>query len=186
MSDRVLAAYWATPAIARNLTTATVVLTLLGSFGVIPSYYLFYHPSYLFQMPPHLWRPITGFLIAFERFPMNLLFDAYNLYRYCVQLETGNPRFPRKVDLIWYILLVCSWILVSHRLLPVPCSVVVALLFLPVKPPSYICPDSALPLQLSRFLEMRKITPALRSTHHSQIRVGLRCRHGGMSYGWLV
>lgn len=171
-----------------------MVLTLLGSFGVIPSYYLFYHPDYLFKMPPHLWRPITGFLIAFEGFPMSLLFDAYHLYRYCVQLETGNPRFPRKVDLVWYILQVCSWILVSHRL-SVPCYtiiivvvavVVVALLCLPVKPPSYICPDSALPLQLSRFLEMRKITPALRTAHHSQIRVGLRCRHGGMSYGWLV
>ncbi|KAL6360358.1 hypothetical protein LRP88_06063 [Fusarium phalaenopsidis] len=116
MSDRVLAAYWAAPAIARNLTTATVVLTLLGSIGVIPSYYLFYHPSYLFQMPPHLWRPITGFLIAFEGFPMSLLFDAYHLYSYCAQLEIGNPRFPRKVDLIWYILLVCSWILMMDYL----------------------------------------------------------------------
>ena len=162
-----------------------MVLTLLGKFGVINPYHLFYHYFYLYQMPPQLWRPITGFLIAFEGFPMRLLFDAYRLYSYCVQLEIGNPRFPRKVDLIWYILLICSWILVSHRLLLIPCSVLVALC-LPCKPPSYICPDSALPLQLSRFLEMRKITPTLRSTHHSQIRVGLRCRHGGMSYGWLV
>ncbi|KAM0435250.1 hypothetical protein ACHAPT_003342 [Fusarium lateritium] len=114
MSDSVLAAYWAAPAIARNLTTVTVVLTLLGRFGVIPSYWLFYHPDYLFQLPPHLWRPITGFLIAFEGFPMGLLFDAYHLYRYCSQLETGNSRFPRKVDLIWYILLVCSWILMME------------------------------------------------------------------------
>ncbi|RTE78417.1 hypothetical protein BHE90_007091 [Fusarium euwallaceae] len=116
MSDGVLAAYWATPAIARNLTTATVVLTLLGTFGVIPAYSLFYHPSYLFQVPPHLWRLVTGFLIAFEGGTMSLLFDAYHLYRYCVQLETGNPRFPRKVDLIWYILLVCSWILMMDYL----------------------------------------------------------------------
>lgn len=59
------------------------------------------------------------------------------------------------------------------------------LLFLPQPYTSYICPDSALPLQLSRFLEMRKITPALQPVH--LIRKGLFCGVGMVGcYGWLV
>jgi hypothetical protein len=141
---------------------------------------LIYHPSYLWMFPPQIWRLVTCFLIEMQ--PINLLFNSFFLYRYSVQLEMGNPRFPRKVDLVFYILFVCTVILVSLRLHTR--ALLLSHVFLS-NPPSYICPDSALPLQLSRFLEMRKITPALRITHHSHFRVGLRCRHGGMSI-WMA
>jgi hypothetical protein len=180
MADNALAAYWELPAISRNLVTAAVLSSLACKVGLVSAYSVVHHPSYLWMIPPQIWRLVTCFLI--ELHPINLLMNSFFLYRYCVSLEMGNSRFPRKVDLVYYILFVCSVILVSF------CLHTRALLhsYVPFsKHPSYICPDSALPLQLSRFLEMRKITPALRTAHHSHFRVGLRCRHGGMSI-WMA
>lgn len=132
------------------------------------------------MFPPQIWRLVTSFFISLDA--MSLIMNSFFLYRYCSQMEMGNPRFPRKVDLVYYLLFVCSVILVSSYLHT--CALLYS--FVPLsKNTSYICPDSALPLQLSRFLEMRKITPALRTAHHSHFRVGLRCRHGGMSI-WMA
>jgi hypothetical protein len=165
---------------SRNITTA-VVLTSIGCIvGLLPTGLLIHHPSYLWMFPPQIWRLVTSFFI--ELHPLNLLFNAFFLYRYCTQLELGNPRFPRKVDLIYYILFVSFVILVSS------CLHTRALQLSHVSlsnPPHLICPDSALHLQLSRFLKMRKITPALRTTHHSHFGIGLRCGYGGMSI-WMA
>jgi hypothetical protein len=175
-----MTAYWDLPAVSRNLVTALVMTSVTCKLNIVSVYSVLYHPKYLWMFPPQIWRLVTSFFV--ELHPINLLMNSFFLYRYCNQLEMGNARFPRKVDLVFYILFVCLVILVSFCLHTralqhsyVPLS----------KPPSYICPDSALPLQLSRFLEMRKITLALRTAHHSHIRAGLWCRHGGMSI-WMA
>jgi hypothetical protein len=163
----------------RNITTA-VVLTSIGCIvGLIPTGLLIHHPSYLWMFPPQIWRLVTSFFI--ELHPLNLLFNAFFLYRYCTQLELGNPRFPRKVDLIYYILFVSSVILVSSRLHTRALQLSHVSLS---NPPHLYCPDSALHLKLSRFLNMRKITPALRTTYHSHFS-GLGCGYGGMSI-WMA
>jgi len=170
-----MAAYWDLPPVSRNITTA-VVLTSIGCIvGLIPTGLLIHHPSYLWMFPPQIWRLVTSFFI--ELHPLNLLFNAFFLYRYCTQLELGNPRFPRKVDLIYYILFVSSVILVSSRLHTRALQLSHVSLS---NPPHLYCPDSALHLKLSRFLNMRKITPALRTTYHSHFS-GLGCGYGGMS-----
>ncbi|KAF4974297.1 hypothetical protein FZEAL_8779 [Fusarium zealandicum] len=109
MAEGALAAYWELPAVARTLTTATVVLSIGCLTGVLPVGLLIHHPFYLWKIPPQIWRPITCFFIADH--PLNLLFDAYFLYKYTTQLEVGHPRFPRKVDLVWYIMFICGTIL---------------------------------------------------------------------------
>ncbi|PCD37552.1 hypothetical protein AU210_006050 [Fusarium oxysporum f. sp. radicis-cucumerinum] len=109
MADNVMAAYWALPPVSRNLITATVLTSIGCIVGLLPAMRLIYHPSYLWMFPPQIWRLVTCFLIEMQ--PINLLFNSFFLYRYSVQLEMGNPRFPRKVDLVFYILFVCTVIL---------------------------------------------------------------------------
>lgn len=168
---------------------------------MLPAKYFLFHPYYLFRFPPQIWRLATSFFITSPG--IGLLFDTYFLYTYMCQMEVGNPRFPRKEDLIWYLTFVCGTILVSFvvmiEILPRVFSLfrIAFIVFgcpygdLPNKThtfthTSYICPDSAMLLLLSRFLEMRKIAPALRHSPSFAIRTVLRCRHGGMSYGWLA
>lgn len=70
-----------------------------------------FHPTYLWKFPPEIWRVATSFLVAGGG--INLLFDTYFFYHYLSQLEVGHPRFPRKADLIWYLIFVGGVILVS-------------------------------------------------------------------------
>lgn len=35
------------------------------------------------------------------------------VFQYLSQIETGNPRFPRKEDVMWYLICVCTMIIVS-------------------------------------------------------------------------
>lgn len=110
--------FWQLPVLARTITAAVVVVSIGVRLGVIPFTYVFHHPHYLWQSwtsVPQLWRPITCYLVASSG--LGLLFDPYFLYQYTVQLETGNPRFPRKVDLVWYMIFVCSTVLVTNYLL---------------------------------------------------------------------
>jgi hypothetical protein len=131
----------------------------LGLLDMTPFIYSRY---YLIRFPPQIWRCITGFLITGPQ--LGLMFDTYFFYNSCSALETGHPRMRRREDLIWYFFIIIFTMLVG-----------LLLSFLRFAPPlfqsflcmykhkntSYICPGSALPLQLSRFLEMRKITPVL-------------------------
>ncbi|KAF5021652.1 hypothetical protein F66182_6310 [Fusarium sp. NRRL 66182] len=114
MADNVLAAYWDLPPVSRNLITATVLTSIGCIVKILPTMLLIHHPSYLWQFPPQIWRLVTSFFIELQ--PISLLFNSFFLYRYCVQLEMGNPRFPRKVDLVYYILFVSSVILMIDYL----------------------------------------------------------------------
>ena len=158
----------------RTLATATGILSFLIHVGIWNASHFIFHHSMLWKFPPQIWRVATAFMLTGPG--IGLIFDTYFLYVYLVQFEVGNPRFKYKEDLIWFLLVVCGTILVSL----VVC--LISRLYT-----SYICPDSVMPLLLSRFLKLRKITPALRvSPSFAKIRAGLRRRHGGMSYGWLV
>ncbi|KAJ3503139.1 hypothetical protein NM208_g16577 [Fusarium decemcellulare] len=109
MADNVLAAYWEMPAVARTLVTTTVVLSGTCLARILSLGLFIHHPFYLWQFPPQIWRLVTCFFLSDH--PISLLMDSYFLYRYCVSMEMGNPRFPRKVDLVWYILFICGTIL---------------------------------------------------------------------------
>ncbi|KAM5342550.1 hypothetical protein ACJ41O_013516 [Fusarium nematophilum] len=111
-------AYWQLPGLARTLTTATVVLSLGVHTGILSISHFIHHPFYLWKIPPQIWRPVTSFFIAGSG--LNMLFDSYFLYNYLSQLETGNPRFPRKVDLVWYLMFVGGTILMINYLVDMP------------------------------------------------------------------
>lgn len=140
-------------ATTRTFATAVFVSSISTVLGILPVQLFIFHPYFIWKFPPEIWRVVTSFFITSPN--LGLLFDTYFLYQYLSQLEIGNSRFSRKEDLLWYLMFVSGTMLVSvaqcHCFvlsIPSPCCA------------SYICPDSALPLQLSRFLEMRKITPA--------------------------
>ncbi|QPC64844.1 hypothetical protein HYE67_007075 [Fusarium culmorum] len=109
MAENVMAAYWDLPAISRNLITALVLTSVTCKLNIVSVYSVLYHPTYLWMFPPQIWRLVTCFFVELN--PINLLMNSFFLYRYCTQLEMGNARFPRKVDLVFYILFVCSVIL---------------------------------------------------------------------------
>lgn len=149
----------------RTVSSAAFLLSVSVHFKFLPAWWFVFHPRFLWKVPPQLWRLGTTFLITGPN--LGLLLDTYFLYSYLSQLEIGNPRFSRKEDLAWYLIFVGGTIMVS--LCPLFCLPARALAPGRLgastnhpKHPSYICPDSALSLQLSRFLEMRKMTPALR------------------------
>lgn len=159
---------------SRTLTSITAVLSLSVHLSFLPFQWFIHHPYYLWKFPPQIWRLVTCYLITGSG--LGMLFDSYFLYHYLSQLENGNPRFPRKADVVWYLMFVGGTILVSLDS-STPCSVRCSLAC-PSPKSSYTARIVLLHPKLSRFLKSRKITPALRTSHISQ-RDGLRCRHGG-------
>lgn len=167
-------AYWRAPPIARTVATITFGLSCAVHTGVLAGDLFYYDFRYLLRFPPQVWRIVTCFLITFPN--LGILFDTFHMYMYMSQLERGHPRLSRREDFVWYLTFVSGTILVglfSSISRASPCTL--------MKTPQNICPDSAMPLLLSRFLELRKITPALRVGSLIRIRIGLRCGHGGMS-----
>jgi hypothetical protein len=124
--------------------------------GVLAGDFFSYDFGHLMQIPPQIWRPVTCFLITFPN--LGILFDTFHMYMYMSQLEKGHPRLSRREDLVWYLTFICGTILVGLLVQTLLCSPVYPL----YETPQHICPGSAMLLLLSRFLELRKITPALR------------------------
>ncbi|KAK7751656.1 hypothetical protein SLS62_006316 [Diatrype stigma] len=120
MSD-VASAYWAAPPIARTVATAVFASSVAAYTGMVSMYPFFFHYSFLLQFPPAIHRLFTSFLLT--KPGLGVLFETYFVYSYLSQIEKSNPKFSRKEDLLWYLIV--------------------------------------LPPQLQRFLELRKITPAL-------------------------
>ncbi|KAG8416877.1 hypothetical protein J3459_013597 [Metarhizium acridum] len=111
--DIALENYWRLPPMSRNIATCAFVMSLGIVLGILPSKYFIYHPFFILRFPPQIWRFATSFLITGSG--LGLLFDTYFLYSYLSQMEVGNPRFPRKEDLIWYLVFVCGTILVANH-----------------------------------------------------------------------
>lgn len=154
------------------MATAVFISSVAVYTGMIASHPFFFHYSQLFQFPPAIHRLVTSFLITGPQ--IAIIFEPYFLYSYLSQLEKENSKFSRKEDLVWYLMFVGSVIIVSSKvsftltlaiprtlLWSSPCLPPPSPLPLPYLLPQNICPGSVLPLQLSRFLELRKITPAL-------------------------
>ncbi|GAB0136593.1 hypothetical protein EsDP_00004890 [Epichloe bromicola] len=105
--------YMRLPPMSRSIATFTFVVSAGIVLGVLPAKYFIFHPFYLFQFPPQIWRIVSCFFVTSPG--LGLLLDTYFLYTYLSQLEVGNPRFPRKEDLIWYLAFVCGTILVANH-----------------------------------------------------------------------
>jgi Derlin-2/3 len=101
----------------RTLTTAIVVTSIGCYTGLLPFGWLYFTPSTLFQIPPGIWRPFTAFFLSTPK--LGIILDPYFVYQYVTQLEVASTRFPRKEDLLWYLLTVGTMIIVSSYLLPV-------------------------------------------------------------------
>jgi hypothetical protein len=137
-SDTVIDAYWQTPPMARYFASITFVVSVCGHFGLLPLWWFVHHPPFLWQIPPQIWRLVTTYFITDGG--LGILFDTYFLYRYMTELEVGNPRFPRKEDLLWYLIFVGGTILVS--LLGRDDCGLASRVTTCVTTPQNICPDS--------------------------------------------
>lgn len=108
--SEIMDAYWRQPPFARNLATAVVVTSLAVHFHFLPYAWFYFHVSRIFMIPPEIWRPITTFLISGPK--IGIIMDPYFLFQYLSQIEAGNPRFPRKEDVLWYLICVSTMIIV--------------------------------------------------------------------------
>ncbi|KAI1487289.1 Der1-like family-domain-containing protein [Biscogniauxia mediterranea] len=147
MSD-VVNYYMSAPPIARTVATVVFLASLGVYTGMLSIYGFIFHYSLLLKFPPAIHRFVTSFLITSK--DLGVLFDTYFVYTYLSQLERNNSKFVKKEDLIWYLIFVGGTITAPHI-----SARIVKLL-----------------LQLSRFLELRKITPALRPSRHSHTSLG--------------
>ncbi|POR37061.1 Derlin [Tolypocladium paradoxum] len=114
MAELSLERYWQLPPLSRNLATAAFLLSFGVHLGFIPGWWFVFYPRFIWKIPPELWRFGTAFLLTGPK--LSLLFDTYFLYSYLSQLEIGNPRFPRKEDLVWYLMFICGTIMTINYL----------------------------------------------------------------------
>lgn len=96
---------------SRTLSAATLITSVSIYTGFLDGYRVIYHPSLIFKFPPELWRIPTSFLLTGPK--LSMIFDTYFLYRYLKDLEISDRRFPRKEDLVWYLMCVSVGIIVS-------------------------------------------------------------------------
>ncbi|KAL7625230.1 hypothetical protein AAE478_004445 [Parahypoxylon ruwenzoriense] len=106
--------YMSTPPIARTVATA-VFLCSVGVFtGMLSSYPFFFHYSLLFKFPPAVYRLVTSFLLTGDG--LSVLFDTYFVFTYLSQLEKNSSKFPKKEDLIWYLMFTGSVIIALNQI----------------------------------------------------------------------
>lgn len=135
--SEIMDAYWQAPAMARlvhliipspraahtdvdffrTLTTAIVITSIGCYMGILPFGWFYFAPYTLLRFPPGIWRPFTAFFLSTPK--LGIILDPYFVYQYLTQLEVASPRFPRKEDVLWYLLTVGTMIIVSSSLLPI-------------------------------------------------------------------
>ncbi|KAH7318580.1 centromere/microtubule-binding protein cbf5 [Stachybotrys elegans] len=112
----IMATYWRLPALARNMATAVFFLSVSVYTGLLSGRLLIHHPYYLWQLPPQVWRLVTSFLITEPQ--LGIIFDTYFVYQYLGQMEMGmGARFARREDVLWYLMVVGSFILTLNHIL---------------------------------------------------------------------
>jgi Derlin-2/3 len=104
----------------RTISTAAFIVSAGVHTGILPFGWFMWHLPFLWRIPPQIWRFPTSFLVTGGG--LNLLFDTYFLYTYLCQLEIGHPKFPRKEDMLWYLIFVSAVILVRNP--PPSCAAV--------------------------------------------------------------
>lgn len=168
----------------RTFATCVLATSIACYLGFMPFGWVYFDYTKLFSLPPHIWRLVTSFFLTEPQ--LGVIMDTYFVFQYASQLETAHPKFGRKEDFLWY-LVFCGTVIIVRYPGPQTHVLVFPALPMPQLHTSYICPDSEVPLLLSRFLERREITPALRPVHHSQylVKGRPRCGHGGMSL-WMT
>jgi hypothetical protein len=114
MSSEILDAYWAAPPMARTLATAIVVTSISVHFGLLSYAWFYFTEDRLFRLPPEIWRLATNFFLSGAQ--MGIIMDPYFAYQYLKQLETANLKFPRKEDVLWYLITVGGFIIVGPSL----------------------------------------------------------------------
>ncbi|TQS33105.1 hypothetical protein Golomagni_06561 [Golovinomyces magnicellulatus] len=184
--------FWRLPPISRNVATFTFLLSLGFWSGLVDGSSFFYYPPAVWKFPPQLWRLFTGFCITGK--DLSIIFDTYFLYSYMSQLETGHPRTAKTEDMLWYLTFVGGTILVGLSHYPVYIHHCLEPYFahaactpsLRETNPLISARIVSVPLQLSRFLELRKITPALRPSIIRKTRIGCGVGMVGCLNGWLL
>ncbi|KLU93185.1 hypothetical protein MAPG_12122 [Magnaporthiopsis poae ATCC 64411] len=107
--------FWAAPPVARTLAAAVFVTSVgVRLLGVIPAGWLYLDPYHLVTPPPQIWRLATNFLVSGPQ--LGIVLDPYFLFSYLKQLETSNPKFSKKEDVVWYLMTVSTMILVLNYL----------------------------------------------------------------------
>lgn len=102
--------FWAAPPVARTLAAAVFVTSVgVRLLGVIPAQWIYLDPYHLVMIPPQIWRLATNFLVSGPQ--LGIVLDPYFLFSYVKQLETSNPKFSRKEDVVWYLTTVSGMIL---------------------------------------------------------------------------
>ncbi|KAL0465698.1 Der1-like family domain-containing protein [Neurospora intermedia] len=114
MSSEIMAAYWQAPPMARTLATAILVTSIMAYFGPLPISWIYFDESRLFKLPPEIWRLVTSFLLSSPQ--LGIVLDPYFAYLYLGQLETSNPKFQRKEDVLWYLITVGGFIIIVNRI----------------------------------------------------------------------
>lgn len=175
-------------AFRRTVSATALGLSLAVHMGLLSGYHVIYHTYYIFKIPPELWRVPTSFLLTGGG--LGLIFDTYFLYRYLNELEVSNRRFPRREDLIWYLICVCAGILVS---LPRPVALAAPLYprrsntpALPRRGTSYICPHSVIPTAIA-VPGNEEDHPCIRASPSfaNKLRLAPGVGMVGCLYGWL-
>ncbi|KAH8882847.1 hypothetical protein GQ53DRAFT_733400 [Thozetella sp. PMI_491] len=110
----IMDAYWAAPPLARNMATAVLITSIGVHMGFLPYHWLYFTADRLWMLPPEIWRPFTSFLLSSPQ--LGIILDPYFTFQYLSQLELGNPKFPNKEDVLWYIFTVGGLIVVLNRL----------------------------------------------------------------------
>lgn len=111
--SEIMDAYWAAPPMARTLATAILVTSIGVYFNLLPYSWVYFSEDRLFRFPPEIWRFVTSFFISTPQ--LGIILDPYFAYQYLSQLETTNPKFARKEDVLWYLITVGGIILTINR-----------------------------------------------------------------------
>ncbi|CAK7223980.1 hypothetical protein SCUCBS95973_005363 [Sporothrix curviconia] len=106
--------YWQLPPLSRTMATAVFVSSACVYSGLISGGWFFFHPAYIFKLIPEVWRIPLSFMITMPK--LSILLDPYFLFSYLSQMEVGNPRFPRREDMVWYLIFVSSAIIIIDQL----------------------------------------------------------------------
>ncbi|KAK4032736.1 Der1-like family-domain-containing protein [Parachaetomium inaequale] len=113
MSSEIMDAYWAAPPMARTLATAIVLTSIPVHFGLLSYTWFYFTEDRLFRFPPEIWRLATNFFLSGPK--LGIIMDPYFAYQYLNQLERANPKFPRKEDVLWYLMTVGGFIILLNR-----------------------------------------------------------------------
>ncbi|KAF2841495.1 DER1-domain-containing protein [Patellaria atrata CBS 101060] len=98
-------AFWAAPPISRTIAAAAFALSLLVHTDNLDIYRVIFISQTLFQIPPHVWRLFTSFLITGPK--LSIILDPYFLFNYGSALEKSSPRFTGPGDFFTYVVF-CS------------------------------------------------------------------------------